>query len=149
VNWILKRFEDLNSTELYAILRLRNEVFVLEQNCVYMDTDNIDQRSWHFCGWNDDKLLAYTRIIPAGICYEDPSIGRVVVSSAHRKEGLGRELMTRSIEQTFGLFGHSSISIGAQVYLEQFYTSLGFESYGDRYLEDGIPHIKMQLKKQP
>lgn len=147
LNWVLKKFDELSAAELYAIIRLRNEVFVVEQNCAYQDADDIDQLSWHLSGYDDNILAAYTRIIPPGISYEMPSIGRVVTSPAYRRSGIGRTLMNISIEKTFALFNSNSIKIGAQLYLQKFYESLGFESCSDQYLEDGIPHIKMLLKK--
>jgi ElaA protein len=143
INWVCKKFEDLSVNELYAVLQLRNEVFVVEQDCVYMDTDNKDQRSYHFMGWENEKLAAYTRIIPPGIVFTESSIGRVVTSPSMRRKGLGRELMKRSIEQARSLFGEHSIRIGAQVYLTTFYKSLGFNIDGNKYLEDGIEHVEM------
>jgi len=143
MNWILKKFEDLTPFDLYAILQLRNEVFVVEQNCVYQDLDNKDQPSYHLMGWDADKLLAYTRIIPPGIAYTEPSIGRVITSPAARRTGTGKELMHQSIATTKKLYGNLPIKIGAQLYLVKFYTSLGFHSTGAVYLEDGIEHIEM------
>lgn len=147
LNWILKKFDELTSAELYSILQLRNEVFVVEQNCVYQDADEKDQLSLHFCGWDNKKLMAYTRIIPPGISYSEASIGRVVTSPAGRKTGVGRQLMQKSISRTFDQFNCPSIKIGAQLYLKKFYQSLGFIQNSDTYLEDGIPHIEMILHK--
>jgi ElaA protein len=145
MKWILKKFEELTSQELYAIMQLRNEVFVVEQNCVYQDADNKDQSSYHFMGWRNDILHAYTRILPPGIAYTYPSIGRVVTSPAARGGGIGRELMQQSIAEANKLFGNSPIKIGAQLYLQKFYTRLGFQKTSDIYLEDGIEHIEMIL----
>ncbi len=145
MNWILKKFSELTPDELYAILRLRTEVFVVEQNCVFQDIDNKDQLSYHLMWWNDDLLAAYTRLVPPGIAYELPSIGRVVTSPLARGGGIGRLLMEKSIEETRRLFGNTAVKIGAQVYLKKFYTSLGFEQTSDIYLEDGIEHIEMIL----
>jgi len=147
LNWVLKKFEELTASELYKIMQLRNEVFVVEQNCVYQDADDKDQPSLHLCGWDGEKLVAYTRIIPQGISYTEASIGRVVTSPAYRSTGAGRQLMQESIERTFSQFNCSSIKIGAQVYLTKFYQSLGFVQSGAEYLEDGIPHIEMILHK--
>lgn len=147
LSWIIKTFDNLSAAELYAIMQLRNEVFVVEQNCVYQDADNKDQSSFHFYGWNGSKLVAYTRIIPPGIAYAEASIGRVVTSPAYRKTGLGRLLMEKSIELTLNTFNCSSIKIGAQLYLTKFYSSLGFMQSSEEYLEDGIPHIEMILNK--
>lgn len=147
LNWILKKFKELSSSELYKIMQLRNEVFVVEQNCVYQDADDKDQASLHFCGWDGEKLVAYTRIIPPGVCYAEASIGRVVTSPAYRNTGAGRQLMKESIDRTLNQFNCTAIKIGAQVYLTKFYQSLGFMQSGPQYLEDGIPHIEMVLHK--
>jgi ElaA protein len=146
INWTIKKFNELTLDELYAILELRNQVFIVEQNCIYKDTDGKDQSAWHLMGIEDDKLVAYTRILPPGVSYSDPAIGRVVTSSLKRRSGLGRELMKRSIEACEKLFGKISITLGAQVYLESFYESLGFIVVGKEYLDDGIPHIQMSRK---
>ncbi|MEQ1797654.1 MAG: GNAT family N-acetyltransferase [Lacibacter sp.] len=144
LNWVLKTFDDLSPHELYTIMWLRNEVFVVEQNCVFQDADNKDQHSWHLMGWADDKqLMAYSRILPPGLAYVQPSIGRVVTNPAARKEGAGRELMKTAIEYCCKLFGEQDIKIGAQLYLLKFYSSLGFERTGEIYLEDGIEHVEM------
>jgi ElaA protein len=143
--WVLKKFTNLSNKELYAIIKLRNEVFVVEQNCVYQDADGKDEHCFHFCGWMDNKLIAYTRIIPAGVSYTEASIGRVVTHPKSRAKGLGKLLMKKSIEQTLITFNCKQIKIGAQQYLLQFYESLGFVQCSTTYLEDGIPHIEMIL----
>ncbi len=145
IKWILKKFDDLSPHELYAILQLRNEVFVVEQNCVFQDADDKDQKSFHFMGWKNDKLVAYTRIVPPRVVYDQPSIGRVVTSPSARKTGIGKLLMQKSIEKTKEFFGDVSILIGAQLYLKKFYESLGFKQTSEIYLEDGIEHILMML----
>jgi|SRR5688572_10654164 ElaA protein len=142
ITWSLKKFDELTPAELYAILRLRTEVFVVEQNCVFQDMDNKDQQCWHLMGWNGD-LIAYTRLVPAGISYEYPSIGRVVTSPSVRGSGMGKLVMEKSIEELTGLFGRSVIRIGAQLYLKEFYRSFGFEQSSEVYDEDGIDHIEM------
>lgn len=147
LNWLFKKFDELTAVELYSIMQLRNEVFVVEQNCVYQDADDKDQPSMHLCGWDGAKLVAYTRIIPQGISYTEASIGRVVTSPAYRKTGAGRQLMKESIRRCFSQFNCASIRIGAQVYLTAFYESLGFVPCSSQYLEDGIPHIEMILNK--
>jgi ElaA protein len=146
INWKIKKFKELTVDELYAILQLRSEVFVVEQNCVYHDPDGKDQQAWHLMGIEDSTLIAYTRILPPGISYDDPSIGRVVTLSLKRRSGLGRELMKLSIIECEKLFGKTPITLSAQSYLIHFYESLGFSTIGDQYLEDGIPHIKMKRK---
>ncbi|HUS03886.1 MAG TPA: GNAT family N-acetyltransferase [Chitinophagaceae bacterium] len=143
ITWHCKAFEALTPHELYSILQLRNEVFIVEQNCVYQDCDDKDQHSHHFMGWQQTKLVAYTRLIPAGVVYEEVSIGRVVTSPSVRGTKTGKELMQRSIDKIHELYGKNSIKIGAQLYLKRFYESLGFIKCSDTYLEDGIEHIKM------
>jgi len=146
VNWTIKKFNELTLDELYNILQLRNEVFIVEQNCVYKDTDGKDQSAWHLMAIEDGKLVAYTRILPPGVSYGDPAIGRVVTSSSKRRTGLGKELMKRTIEACEKLFGKISITLSAQVYLEDFYRGFGFIVVGEEYLDDGIPHIEMSRK---
>lgn len=145
MNWTCKKFDDLSVHELYAILQLRNEVFAVEQNCVYPDMDNKDQAAHHLMGWENSKLAAYTRLLPPGLAYPLPSIGRVVTSAAARGTGAGRELMRRSIQLIYDLFGKQPVKIGAQLYLRDFYTSFGFVQTSDVYPEDGIDHIEMVL----
>jgi len=146
MNWLCKKFDELSPDELYSILQLRNEVFVVEQNCVFQDADDKDQKCFHLMCWNGKKLIAYARIIPAGICYEEISIGRVVTSPSARKKGLGKKLMLEIINAVKSLFGAgSSIKIGAQLYLKKFYESLGFKKTSNIYIEDGIEHIEMLL----
>ena len=145
ISWALKPFAELTVHELYAILRLRIEVFIVEQNCPFQDADNKDQQSCHLMGWQGDHLCAYTRIVPPGISYEFPAIGRVVTSPASRGSGLGRLLMQQSIRETTKLYSNQPIRIGAQLYLKKFYESLGFIQTSDIYLEDGIEHIEMTL----
>ena len=143
VNWYYKTFSQLTPIELYQVLQLRSEVFVVEQNCVFLDMDNIDQECFHLMGLVENKLVAYARIVPPGIVYTEPSIGRVVTSPSVRKHGLGKQLMQQSIELVHELFGNTSIKIGAQNYLREFYSSFGFYQVSDVYLEDGIEHIYM------
>lgn len=144
LNWIFKKFDELTPHELYKIMWLRNEVFVVEQNCVYQDADYKDEKSWHLMGMNNQQeLMAYCRILPPGLSYVEPSIGRVVTNPIVRREGAGKILMQHGIEKCFELFGPLDIKIGAQLYLLKFYSSLGFEKTGDLYLEDGIEHIEM------
>lgn len=140
-------FAELSVFQLYDILTLRQEVFVVEQNCVYQDCDGVDLQSWHLLGMNSaGKLIAYTRLIPKDLSYADyVSIGRVATSPSARGTGAGRLLLQKSIEETERLFGKESIQIGAQLYLLKFYESFGFQAVGEEYLEDGIPHIHMIL----
>jgi ElaA protein len=148
IKWECKAFKELNLDELYQILNLRQVVFVVEQDCPYIDTDFRDQPAWHLSGYDTDgDLVAYTRILPKGISYENYiSIGRVVTSEKIRGKGLGRELMTVSIDKAKELLGNHPIKISAQDHLRKYYGSLGFISVGDIYDEDGIPHIGMILE---
>ncbi|MGZ3837584.1 MAG: GNAT family N-acetyltransferase [Flavisolibacter sp.] len=143
LQWILKRFEELSPHQLYAILQLRNEVFVVEQNCVFQDADGRDPASFHLMGMQDDQLLAYTRLLPPGLAYPEPSIGRVVTSPKVRGSGAGKELMEQSLSAAYQLFGRQPIRIGAQLYLKKFYASFGFRQVSEVYDEDGIDHIYM------
>jgi len=145
LTWYYKPFKDLTNIELYQILQLRNEVFIVEQNCPFQDLDNKDFKCFHLIGFDTDsqKVLAYTRIVPAGISYEEASIGRVVTSPLARGGGVGRTLMQKSIELLEEIYGGVPIKIGAQLYLKKFYESFGFEQVEDIYLEDGIEHILM------
>ena len=143
LEWKLKKFAELSNEELYQILRLRSEVFVVEQHCNFMDMDNKDQKCSHLLGYDGDRLLAYSRIVPAQVSYEFPSIGRIVVSPQGRGMGLGIELLNVSIAQLETMYGKSKIRIGAQLYLKKFYGFFGFFQSGDIYLEDDIEHIEM------
>ena len=143
--WTCKSFDQLGVNELYAILRLRIEVFIVEQNCVFQDADDKDQKSYHFMGWIGDDLAAYTRLVPEDISYDKPSIGRVVTSPKYRRSGIGKELMIKSIESAYKLWGKQPIQIGAQLYLKKFYESLGFIVSGPVSHEDGIEHVEMLL----
>lgn len=143
MEWTLKIFSNLTTNELYNILKLRSEIFVVEQNCVYLDLDDKDQVAYHFFTQKNNEIMAYTRIFKPGDCYQEASIGRVMVNKIARSTGLGYELMQESIKQTQKLFGKTPIKIGAQLYLKNFYQNLGFKQISDTYLEDDIPHIYM------
>ena len=136
-------FDQLSPHALYAIMQLRNEVFVVEQNCVYQDADNKDPFCHHLTLWDDKKLVAYARLLPKGLSYEQMSIGRIISSPAYRGTGAGRSLVTKAIEMSQELFGNGPIRIGAQLYLKKFYESFGFVQTSDLYLEDNIEHIEM------
>ena len=144
--WTCLPFRELSLEELYAILRLRSEVFVVEQNCVFLDMDEKDYDCHHIMGRKKGRLGACARILPPGLAYPEPSIGRVVTSPLYRRTGGGRMLMDFAIEKTRALHGDKDIRIGAQLYLKGFYGSLGFKEEGEVYMEDGIPHIEMVLK---
>jgi ElaA protein len=147
ISWQLKKFEALTSGELYKMMQLRAEVFVVEQNCPYQDADGKDLKSLHLAGYGaEDKLIAYSRILPQNISYPEVSIGRVVSSPSARGTGIGKELMKQSLLEIGKLFGNVPVRIGAQLYLQKFYESFGFVREGDEYMEDGIPHIIMLRK---
>ena len=142
--WQCKFFSELNNLELYKILQLRNEVFIVEQKCAYQDLDDKDLKAYHLAAWDNKKLVAYTRLFDKGIFYPDAaSIGRVLTSPSARGKNLGKQLMTNSIEEVYHLFGNVPIRIGAQLYLKRFYESFSFVQTGGVYLEDGIEHIPM------
>lgn len=146
MKWILKKFEELSVEEFHDILQLRINVFVVEQNCPYSELDNKDHFAFHFFGQtNQGKIVAYTRIFAPGDYFTEAAIGRVVVHKDFRNNKTGFQLMSKSIEQIHQLFGDANIKIGAQTYLKSFYESLGFVKVGEDYLEDGIPHIYMEL----
>jgi ElaA protein len=149
IKWVTKKFDELTPHELYTVLRLRTAVFVVEQQCIFQDMDDKDQFSYHLLGWQNDELAAYTRLVPPGTIYSEPSIGRVVTSPSARGKGAGRALMLASIRETVRLFGNQPVRIGAQLYLQKFYSELGFLQVSDTYIEDGIPHIEMVLPAEP
>lgn len=122
----------------------RQSVFVVEQDCPYLDADGLDPKCWHLLGLSPtDQILAYLRVIPPGLRYEEASIGRVITTAAGRGQGFGRALMEQGISHLRSLYPNASIRISAQQYLEAFYTSLGFRSVSEPYEEDGIPHVEM------
>jgi ElaA protein len=147
ITWKCKYFSDLSNWELYKILQLRNEIFVVEQNCVYQDCDGKDLNAYHYMGWQDDELVAYSRLFENGIIYTDAaSIGRVITAQSMRRQNAGRQLMHHSINEIYRLFGKVSIRVEAQFYLKNFYQSFGFIQTSEVYLEDGIEHISMSLQ---
>ncbi|GAB2768201.1 GNAT family N-acetyltransferase [Rhabdobacter roseus] len=142
--WQVKAFSEFSLHELYQVLRLRNEVFVVEQQCPFQDLDNKDQDCHHLLAYLEEgTLAAYARLVPAGLTFEHAAIGRVVTSPSVRHLGLGRELMQRSIGAIEQLYGPVPIQIGAQLYLKRFYEAFGFRAASPMYLEDGIEHIEM------
>ena len=139
----VKTYQELSKEELYALLQLRAEVFVVEQDCVYQDLDGKDDKAQHVLGFKGDTLIAYTRLFPPGAYFEQASIGRVVVQEKERAHKYGYDLMKRSIAAVEEHYNTTSIKISAQTYLKRFYNNLGFQEVGEGYLEDGIPHIGM------
>jgi len=143
MNFIAKYFSELNTTELYEILQLRSEVFVVEQDCVYQDIDSKDQKALHVIGYKNNKIVAYTRIFKPGDYFNNASIGRVLVVASERKDGFGHDLMKASIIAINTHFKVTKITVSAQKYLKKFYETHLFIQIGEEYLEDGIPHIRM------
>lgn len=143
IQWHVKKFGELSVEELYQVLRLRSEVFVVEQDCPYQDLDNADQQALHLLGLTTEGLAAYTRLFAPGVKSDMASIGRVVTAAFARGTGLGRQLMKRSIAEVEAQWGKVPVRISAQQYLQKFYESLGFVQKSDIYLEDNIPHIEM------
>lgn len=153
LRWQWSSFEELSRHELYEILKARQAVFVVEQNCVYQDIDDLDPVAWHLVGWLQDEagetLAAYLRVVFPGSKYPEPSLGRVLTTLSARGTGLGRELLREGITRTLTAFPGASIRISAQQYLEQFYAEFGFQTVSEAYLEDGIPHVEMLRTSSP
>ena len=143
IDWRFKTFEGLTKTELYEIMILRQQVFVVEQDCPYLDADEKDKDSHHLMGYINGILVAYLRLVKPGISYEEMSFGRIVTAKSHRGIGLGVALMKEGIKRSIKLYGTFNNRISAQSYLLPFYQKFGFESTGKEYLEDGIPHTEM------
>lgn len=141
----IKEFNELTLEELYYLLQLRSEVFVVEQDCVYQDIDGKDQKSLHVIGKKNNIIIAYTRLFKQGDYFKEASIGRVVVDKAQRQHNYGSQLIEASIIAINKVYKTTSIKISAQLYLENYYKKFGFKSTGNTYLEDGIPHISMQI----
>ncbi|TKC12595.1 GNAT family N-acetyltransferase [Pedobacter polaris] len=147
LTWVYKAFGELTTNELYSILQLRSEVFVVEQNCVYLDVDGKDKKSTHLMAWHNEDLVAYTRLVPQGISFKEASIGRVITSPFYRGLGIGITLLEKSITHTLETYTTNKIRIGAQLYLKKFYESFGFTAEGEEFLEDGIAHVEMVLER--
>lgn len=139
-------FSELSTQQIYDILQLRSEVFVVEQDCVYQDIDGHDDKAYHVLFYDNNTLITYSRVLPPGAYFDELSIGRVIVKETHRSQKLGHELMKASIKFALTKFPRSMIKISAQQYLIKFYESHGFIISGEGYLEDGIPHIGMKLE---
>jgi ElaA protein len=143
INWQIKAFEALSVQELYDLMKLRSEVFVVEQNCVYLDLDGKDKYALHLYGEFEGNIVAHARLFKPGISFDNASIGRVVVSTSHRDKKWGHELMREAIAAIAKYYNEDKITIGAQLYLKKFYEGHGFVQSSEMYLEDGIPHIDM------
>ncbi|MGL6106922.1 GNAT family N-acetyltransferase [Romboutsia sp.] len=147
MDWKLKKFKELELEEIYKILELRNEVFVVEQECAYQDCDGKDENSYHLFSEDNGKVVAYLRILEKGVSYDEIAIGRVCIRRDYRGKGISREMMLKAIEFIENSLNENEIKIQAQSYLLDFYKSLGFEAISDEYLEDNIPHIDMLYNK--
>jgi ElaA protein len=143
MNWRWSTFSELSLEELYDVMRLRQEVFVVEQECPYLDADGLDATAMHLLGYDSRGLIAYARVLPKGVRYDEPCISRVVTAQRARRTGLGRELMAECLQRSQTHHGPVAIRISAQAYLQRFYEDLGFHCTGKEYLEDGIPHKEM------
>ena len=147
MNFTLKTFQQLTNIELYNVLKERTEVFVVEQNCPYPEVDGKDVQSYHLFREEKGEIIAYLRILPPGVSYEELSIGRVLVKKAYRGQKLAQQLMTEALHFIHNELKEPTVKIQAQEYLSQFYESFGFEAISEVYLEDNIPHIDMILKR--
>lgn len=151
IEWQWCSYEELTRDTLFEIIKVRQEVFIVEQNCAYQDVDDLDRFSWHLIGWRKDsageKLVAYLRVVFPGKKYLEPAIGRVVTAPSVRGTGLGYELTQEAISRVRQIYPNTDIRISAQQYLEGFYSKFGFEKVGNPYDEDGIRHIEMLRKK--
>lgn len=147
LKWQWSSFDELSQHELYEILKVRQAVFTVEQNCAYQDADGLDKVSWHLMGWREDspenELVAYLRVVLPGEQYAEPSIGRVLTAPSARGSGLGKALTREAIVRISRAYRDTPIRISAQQYLEKFYSEFGFETVSEPYDEDGIPHIEM------
>lgn len=142
---LCKKFEELTLEELYKILKLRSEVFVVEQNCIYNDIDGKDKTSFHVIIKENNEITAYLRVLPPGISYENASLGRVLVAKDARGMGYAKAIVTEGINCILRNFNTNKITIGAQEYLKDFYSEFGFKPVSEVYDEDGIPHLDMTL----
>ncbi|MGF1684369.1 GNAT family N-acetyltransferase [Photobacterium minamisatsumaniensis] len=150
MQWQCLTFEQLNTHQLYQLLKLRSDVFVVEQNCVYPDIDNHDCHTgtYHLLGYQQGELVAYLRLLPPGLTYADVSVGRVLTSPSARGNGIGYQLLEQGLIEAEKHWPEHSIEIGAQSHLQHYYQRYGFTACSEEYLEDGIPHIDMRLTKR-
>jgi len=147
LNWEVKKFKELKGEEIYKILKIRNEVFIVEQHCAYQDCDDKDSGAYHLFWQDNNGIVAYLRILQTGVSYNEISVGRVLVNKIHRRKGIAREMMLLAIKFIEEKLNEREIRISAQAHLVDFYRSFGFEEVSNMYLEDGIPHIEMLYKK--
>ena len=143
MNWQWRAFSELSTDDLYELIKFREEVFVVEQKCIYLECDGWDRKAMHLLGYEDGKLTAYLRAFPAGMRYREMCLGRVAVKNAARGQGAGRNLVAEGLAQMRKAWGEGPIRISAQTYLLRFYRDFGFVPEGEEYLDDGIPHRYM------
>jgi len=139
----IRTFDELSNKELYSILRLRSEIFVVEQNCVYQDLDNKDLNAYHLMAVENGELIGYLRILNKGVSYKEASIGRVVVKKEYRRKKLGLEIINKGIDFIINKLQEKEVRISAQVYAKNLYKKAGFVEVSEEYLEDDIPHVEM------
>lgn len=139
----IRTFDELSNKELYSILRLRSEIFVVEQNCVYQDLDNKDLDGYHLMAIENGELIGYLRILNKGVSYKEASIGRVVVKKEYRRKKLGLEIINKGIDFIINTLQEKEVRISAQVYAKNLYEKAGFVEVSEEYLEDDIPHVEM------
>lgn len=149
MSWKLKKFDELTNIELYNLLKERTLVFVVEQNCPYLEVDGKDPLSYHLFKEENGEIIAYSRILPTGVSYQEVSIGRVFVKKEYRGQGFAEELLKKGLDFIQNELKETTVKIQAQDYLRQFYNSLGFQAISETYLEDNIPHVDMLLQLKP
>ena len=147
IDWHFAPFGSLTPRQVHDMYRLRTAVFIVEQNCVFQDVDGADPQCWHLLGYSNDELVAYARLLPAGVKFAEPSIGRVITAPSVRRTGMGRVLMAEAMKRAGELWPGQRIRIGAQAHLERFYNGFGFTKSSEPYDEDGILHIEMETGK--
>jgi ElaA protein len=145
IHWSVKKFDDLSALELYKILKLRIEVFMIEQACLYPECDDKDLMAFHLTGYEEDQLVAYLRILPEGTSFKEASLGRVIVNNQYRQKGVGNLLLEQGLTKGKEILGVNSFRISAQNHLRDFYAQFGFQPCSEVYLEDNIPHVEMLL----
>ncbi|MFA5522860.1 MAG: GNAT family N-acetyltransferase [Tissierellales bacterium] len=143
MEWQIKKYSDLTIDELYSILKVRNEVFVVEQNCPYQDCDEKDKQAYHLFLDDNGDIIAYTRILEKSVSYDEISIGRFLVKEEYRRKGLAKELLVRAMNFIEESLNEKTIRLSGQVYIKDLYKSFGFKEVSDIYLEDDLPHVEM------
>jgi len=144
IKWVKKKWSEVSLEELYSVLRLRSEVFVVEQDCVYQDIDNKDQIAIHLLGYINKELIAYSRLFNEGDYFKETSFGRAIIKKEKRGQGYGDELVKESLKTIKNYYGNKKVKISAQAHLKTFYSKHAFIAKGKEYLEDGIPHVSME-----